>query len=68
MPCCVGRLLVRLRADRPELARGLEDAMAEGLPASAIAKALADHGYPDYTEPRINHHRHGRCRNCPAKS
>jgi hypothetical protein len=68
-PCSIGVLLVRLRSENPPLARGLEDAMADqAIPASAISHTLGKYGHPDVPAQRINHHRFGRCRHCPAKT
>jgi hypothetical protein len=67
-PCSIGSMLVQMRSERPGIAKGFEASMEAGIPASAIARTLADCGYPDVPDQRINHHRYGRCRNCPAKT
>lgn len=69
LPCSVGSLIVRLRADNPTLAAGMEAAMSDlSIPASAIESTLEKFGLEQVPASRINHHRNKRCRHCPARA
>ena len=67
-PCSVGSLIMRLRQERPFVAERFEAALAiDTLTAQAITDTMPAFDLEPLPPERLNHHRKGRCRNCPAK-